>query len=126
MIEACHNGIVSWEEKSDVQPILIEGQDDYIKTKERWKIIKEYFKENKIDYKEIVSFKGSILTKLINLIYQLDFASIYKATLNGINPSPVRSIDFIKSKLGGFLQENYNSFHKIVFQWNHVMIWSRL
>jgi len=40
VIEACHNGIVSWERKSEVKPILIEGQDDYIKTKERWSILK--------------------------------------------------------------------------------------
>jgi len=32
VIEACHNGIVSWERKSEVKPILIQGQDDYIKT----------------------------------------------------------------------------------------------
>ena len=43
IIEACHNGIVSWEKKSVVQPILIEGYDDYFKTKERWKILKKYF-----------------------------------------------------------------------------------
>ena len=99
VLEACHNGIVAWEGKSDVKPILIEGQDDYIKTKERWGIVMEYLQENKIDYKEIISVEGSILTKLINLIYQLDFATIYKAVLNGTDPSPVKSIDYIKSKL---------------------------
>jgi len=50
-MEAYHNNIVSWERPSNVQPILIEGNDDYIKTKERWGIIKEYFDENEIDYK---------------------------------------------------------------------------
>jgi len=99
VIEACHNGIVSWERKSKVQPILIEGQDDYIKTKERWTILKQYFDEINIDYKEIFSAKGSILSKLINLIYQLDFASIYKAIFSEVDPSPVKSIDFVKNKL---------------------------
>jgi len=33
IIEACHNGIVSWEKSSDIKPVLIQGQDDYIKTK---------------------------------------------------------------------------------------------
>jgi len=99
VIEACHNGIVSWEKQSNVQPILIEGQEDYIKTKERWKIIKKYFETNKIEYHEVVSVKGSILSKLINLIYLLDYTSIYKAVLDGVDPSPVRSIDYIKSNL---------------------------
>jgi glucose/mannose-6-phosphate isomerase len=99
VMEACHNGIVAWEKKSNVQPILIKGQDDYIKTKEIWNVLKEFFKENNVEYKEITSINGSILSKIINLIYVLDYATIYKAVLNGIDPTPVKSIDFIKSKL---------------------------
>lgn len=99
VIEACHNGIVSWESPSIIQPILLEGKDDYIKTKERWKILKEYFIDNKIDYKEVFTVNGSILSKLINLIYLLDYASIYCAILSNVDPSPVNSIDFIKKKL---------------------------
>ena len=45
VIEACHNGIVAWERQRDAQPILIEGVNDYSKTKERWDIIKELFEE---------------------------------------------------------------------------------
>lgn len=99
VIEACHNGIVSWEKPSHVQPILLEGADDYVKTKERWKILKGYFKQNNIDYREVFSVKGSILSKLINLIYFLDYATIYRAILSGVDPSPIKSIDFVKSKL---------------------------
>ena len=99
VFEACHNGIVSWEKPSNVKPILIEGYDDYIKTKERWTIIKEYFESREIQYKEVFSTKGSILTKLINLIYLLDYSTIYKAVLSEIDPSPIDSIDYIKKKL---------------------------
>ena len=99
VIESCHNGIVAWEKESNFQPILLEGQDDHIKTKERLKILKEYFNSNKIDYLGISSVNGSILTKLINLIYLLDYASIYTSVLNKIDPSPVKSIIFIKKKL---------------------------
>jgi glucose/mannose-6-phosphate isomerase len=99
VIEACHNGIVSWERKSNIQPILIIGQNDQIKTKERWKLLKEYFNLNKINYLEISSLNGSILTKLINLIYLFDYTSIYLAILNKIDPSPVKSIAFLKKKL---------------------------
>lgn len=98
VIETCHNGIVSWEKPSDVQPILLQGKGDYIKTKERWEILKDYFKTNKINYYEIISEEGNILTKLINLIYLLDYSTIFLAILNKTDPSPVRSIDFIKKK----------------------------
>lgn len=102
VIEACHNGIVAWERPSIVQPILIEGVDDYIKTKERWKILKEYFETNRIGYREIFSVQGSILSKIINLIYMLDYATIYLAILLKTDPSPIRSIDYIKNKISKF------------------------
>ena len=99
VIEACHNGIVSWERKSIVQPILLQGADDYVKTKERWALLKQYFKQNNIEFQEVFSVKGNILSKLINLIYLLDYSSIYNAIIKGIDPSPVNSIDFVKSHL---------------------------
>lgn len=98
VIEACHNGIVSWERPSHVKPILIQGKDDYIKTKELWKIIKEYFAKNKIAYKNVYSINGSVLSKIVNLVYLLDYASIYRAVMSKVDPTPVKSIDFIKSK----------------------------
>jgi len=99
VIEACHNGIVSWEKNSNMQPILIQGHDDYFKTKERWKILKEFFNSKQIQYKEIHSLSGSIISKIINLIYLFDYASIYYSVISGIDPSPVSAIDFIKERL---------------------------
>ena len=99
VLEASHNGIVSWEKPSNVQPILLEGEDDYKKTKERWDILKEYFKEKNIDFREIKSIKGNILSKLICLIYLLDYTSIYHAVLSNVDPTPIPSIDFIKKRL---------------------------
>ena len=99
VIEACHNEVVSWEKESPVKPLMIIGKDDYSKTKERWKILKEFFKSKMIDYKEINSIDGDILSKLIYLIYLLDYTSIYKAVITKIDPSPVKPIDFFKSKL---------------------------
>ena len=99
VVEASHNGIVAWENESQVFPILLQGDNDNIKTKERWKVLKIYFNNNKIEYKEIFSIKGNILAKLIHLIYLLDYTSIYKAVISKIDPTPVKSIDFVKSKL---------------------------
>ena len=99
VIESGHNGIVSWERPSDMVPIMIEGTDDHIKTKERWAILRQYFEENNIAYKEISSLEGSILSKIMSLIYLLDYSTIYYAARLGINPSPIKSIDFIKERL---------------------------
>ena len=99
VIEACHNDIVAWEKNSKVQPILIRGYDDHIKTIERWNILKEFFNEKGIEYFETKSVEGNILSKIVNLVYLLDYSSIYNAVLNQIDPTPVNAIDFVKSRL---------------------------
>jgi glucose/mannose-6-phosphate isomerase len=99
VVEACHNGIVSWEASSNVVPILLRGTDDYIKTQERWTILKEYFDLAKITYREIFTVDGSILSKLINMIYLLDYSTVYYSIKRQINPSTVDSIKFVKERL---------------------------
>ena len=99
VIESCHNGIVPWEKKSDVKPILIQGKNDHIKTRERFSILQEYFDNKNIDYRMVESVNGSILTKIINLSYLLDYSSIYASILNKTDPTPVKSIEEVKKKL---------------------------
>ena len=99
VIESSHNGIVSWERPSDMVPIMIEGTNDHIKTKERQTILRHYFEENHITYREISSIDGGILSKIMCLIYLLDYSTIYYAIMHGIDPSPIKSIDFIKGRL---------------------------
>ena len=48
---------------------------------------------------KINSIDGNILSKIINLNYLLDYSSIYTAILDKIDPSPVSSIDYFKSRL---------------------------
>jgi glucose/mannose-6-phosphate isomerase len=99
VVEASHNGIVAWEKESIVEPILIEGKDDYKKTKERWSILKEYFIIKNIKFNEVLVNTNSILSKIVYLIYFLDFVSIYKAIMLKQNPTPVKSIEYIKKRL---------------------------
>ena len=99
VIECCHNGIVAWENKTNVQPIIIQGYDDHIKTKERWKIFKEFLQSRQIYFKEINSGKGNILSKIMRLIYLFDYCTIYHAIESKTDPTPVKSIEFIKKHL---------------------------
>ena len=99
MLEASHNGVVAWNENEQFQPILIRGKDDHMKTKERWKIMKDFFDTKKLEFFEINSVEGNILSKIINLIYVTDFATIYLSVLQNVDPSPVEAIDFIKNRL---------------------------
>ena len=99
VIEASHNSVSIWENSDKFKPILLQGADDYVKTKERWKIIKEYFKSKNIDYEEVYSVDGNIISKLVCMVYLLDYTTIYLAILSKRDPSPVDAIDFIKKRL---------------------------
>ena len=99
IIESSHNGVVGWDRKNNFQPILIRGQDDHPTTLERGNILKEFFKSKNIEYKEIMSERGNILTKIICMIYLLDYSTIFLAIKLKIDPSPVEAIDFIKKRL---------------------------
>ncbi|NIP61666.1 MAG: SIS domain-containing protein [Nitrosopumilaceae archaeon] len=100
VIETSHNGIMALSHNpSDVKPILLRGVDDNFKTKERWEILKEFFLEKNIEYREVMSVNGSILTKLIHLIYLLDYSTIYRAAILGIDPTPVDAINFVKKRM---------------------------
>ena len=99
VVEACHNGVVAWERKSKIKPIMIKGTDDHFRTVEKYKILSEYFDENNIEFREILSVEGNILTKIISLIYILDYVSIYKSILEEIDPTPVKTIEYIKNKI---------------------------
>ena len=99
VIESCHNGIVGWSMKSESNPIFIQGYNDHIKTIERWSILKQFFEDKKIQYKIVKSNEGGILSKIVNLIYLLDYTTIYSSVLRNIDPTPVEPIDYIKNKL---------------------------
>tara|TARA_Y100000996_G_scaffold361535_1_gene304458 strand:- start:1191 stop:2198 length:1008 start_codon:yes stop_codon:yes gene_type:complete len=99
VIESCHNGVVAWERQSNVSPVLLRGKDDYFRTIERWDILEDFFRSKSIEYHVVNSLEGSILSKIVNLIYLLDYSTIYASVLNKRDPSPVESIDFIKNRL---------------------------
>jgi len=101
VIEACHNGVVAWKNEDNFQPLLIRGKDDFEKTVQHWEILKKLFVEKQIDFKEVTSENGSILTKIICLIYLFDYASIYLSIKLEKDPTPVEAIDFIKNNLKG-------------------------
>ena len=61
--------------------------------------INRVFISKKIEYTEVFSVDGNIISKLVCLIYLLDYASIYFAVLSKIDPSPVDAIDFIKKRM---------------------------
>jgi len=99
IIEASHNGITAWEKPTVVQPILIKGFHDNKKTKERWSVWEKYFQNNNINFFSLCSRDSNILSKIINMIYIVDYATIYYSAKIKVDPSPVESIMYVKKNI---------------------------
>ena len=82
--------------KAKVTPIIISGPYDYHKTKKVWEKFKIFLKDHDIIYYQINAINGSILTKLLHLIYLSDYASIYFSILTKTDHSPVEPIKYFK------------------------------
>ncbi|MGH7601840.1 MAG: SIS domain-containing protein, partial [bacterium] len=48
---------------------------------------------------EAASEGQSLLARFFSLIFLGDMASVYAAVLNGIDPTPVEKIDYLKNRL---------------------------
>ena len=102
VIEACHNGIVPWALGAAAgRPVLVRGRDDHAKTRQRWSILESMFRDRGIPHYAVDSVGGDILSKIVNLVYLLDYATIYRAALSGTDPTPIEAIDYVKGRLGG-------------------------
>lgn len=102
--EQNHNELVGWEKDSDVWPrlfiIFLRDQKENPRIAARIEIVEEILGEKEIDMVEIGSAGENRLQRLFSFIQIADFTSFYLAILNGIDPTPVKPIDFLKKKLG--------------------------
>jgi len=98
-----HNELVGWnilngwEDKLIV--IMLKDRGDHPRIKRRIQIVKEILLDKKICVIEVESKGENLLSRILSLIQLGDFVSFYLAILNRVNPTPVKVIDFLKSKL---------------------------
>lgn len=101
--EMNHNEIVGWEFPKDVLKdlivLILRDKIDHERTKHRIEISKEIIKRSGAEIFEFERRDAGLLARLFSLIYIGDFASFYLALLNGIDPTPVKQVDYLKSQL---------------------------
>ena len=67
----------------------------------RYEITSDLLKDAGVDY-EVVEAKGdSPLSQMMSAVLFCDYVSYYLALLNGVDPSPVAAIDYMKGRLAG-------------------------
>lgn len=101
--EMNHNEIVGWEFPKgllkDFKVVILRDKDDHARTQKRIEISKAIIEKSGAEIFEFERRDHSLLARLFSLIYIGDFASLYLAILNGIDPTPVKNVDYLKSEL---------------------------
>ena len=101
--ELNHNEIVGFEEPAELlknmEIVILRDKNDHPRVQKRMDISKDIIKDVVSGITEVRSTGESRLARLFTLTYIGDFTSVYLATLYGIDPTPVKNIDYLKKKL---------------------------
>ncbi|MBI5355898.1 MAG: bifunctional phosphoglucose/phosphomannose isomerase [Candidatus Aenigmarchaeota archaeon] len=97
--ELNHNEHVGWENATGKNTVIIlRDSGEHERTTARIEYMKEYI-GGKSKIFEIFSLGKSKLSRELSLIYQGDLISIFLAEKNGVDATPVQSIDALKEHL---------------------------
>jgi glucose/mannose-6-phosphate isomerase len=103
--ELNHNEIVGFEIPEDLISrlvvIILRDETDNERNQRRIEITKGILEKKVKEIIEVKSIGRSFLARLYSLIYIGDYASYYLAVNYGIDPTPVKVIDFLKAQLSG-------------------------
>lgn len=101
--EMSHNEISGWEFPGELlknfKVIMLRDRNDYVGTQKRIDICKSIIVESGAEVFEFERREDSFLARLFCLVSIGDFVSFYLAMLNGVDPTPVRRIDYLKTQL---------------------------
>jgi glucose/mannose-6-phosphate isomerase len=101
--EMNHNELVGWVYPQDVLRsvgvILLRDREDHAQVQRRFDLTRELIESRAGVLHEVWSEGNTRLARLMSLIYLGDFVSLYLSYLNGVDPMPVKAIDYLKREL---------------------------
>jgi glucose/mannose-6-phosphate isomerase len=101
--ELNHNAIVGYSLPEviirNTTVILLDSDLHHERVKQRFQITQNLLQQAGIDYHVVRENGKSDLSQMMNLVFLGDYLSYYLAMLNRVDPSPVKSIDYLKSSL---------------------------
>ena len=103
MSELNHNAVVGFENptiaKDALTVLLLRSDRDNPRHKLRFEITRELLDRSRIPHKTLQFAGRNMLSEILQMVYFTDYVSFYIALLNGADPSPVKSIDYLKDRL---------------------------
>ena len=101
--EMNHNELVGWKvlrrQMKEMAVIFLHDRKDHARVQLRMAIMKGIVGEYAGRIIDAASEGNSLLARTFSLIYLGDWVSYYLAMLNGIDPTPVKVIDYLKNEL---------------------------
>jgi glucose/mannose-6-phosphate isomerase len=101
--ELNHNGVVGFPHpdiaRDALTVLLLRSDRDNPRHKLRFDVTRELLDRASIPHKTLQFSGASMLSEVLQLTLFTDYVSFYVALLNGADPSPVKSIDYLKERL---------------------------
>ncbi len=101
--ELDHNAVVGFPHppiaKQALAVLILRSTQDLGRHRIRWEVTKELLDQAGIEHHSLELPGSSALSEVLQMTYVTDHVSFYVALLNGADPSPNRSIDFLKDRL---------------------------
>ncbi|MGA2385213.1 MAG: bifunctional phosphoglucose/phosphomannose isomerase [Candidatus Bathyarchaeia archaeon] len=110
--ELNHNEIVGWERAGELaksfSAIFLRDKEEPVAIQSRIEITKELMEQAGVGLLEVQAQGKSRLARMLSTTLIGDFASVYLAVLRGVDPTPVKTINYLKDTL------KYNGFREKV------------
>jgi glucose/mannose-6-phosphate isomerase len=98
-----HNELVGWQLPVEIiagcAVIILRDKDDHPQISKRMAIVTELLADKGVETITIQSEGEERLVRLLSAIQTADYVSYYLALLNGIDPTPIDVINYLKQKL---------------------------
>jgi glucose/mannose-6-phosphate isomerase len=103
MSELNHNAVVGFEHppvaKEALTVLLLRSDRDNPRHKLRFEVTRELLDRARIPHKTLQFAGRNMLSEVLQMVLFTDYVTFYVALLNGADPSPVKSIDYLKDRL---------------------------
>ncbi|MBI2859539.1 MAG: bifunctional phosphoglucose/phosphomannose isomerase [Chloroflexi bacterium] len=101
--ELCHNSVAGYGlpdiARRESLVVLLGAPTVHPRHKDRLVVVKELLAKSQVGYIEAGAVGHTPLAQMMSLVLLGDWTSYYLAALNGIDPTPIPSIDYLKQRL---------------------------